>query len=79
MADAAGADTDTRYNCLLTKVIALANLSQEEGDLFKMHLDGYCQEDIAAEQGRSQATVSRRFRSILGRIKKTWATLIFIE
>ncbi len=70
IADSVGAETDTRYNCLLTKVIALANLSEEAGDLFKMHLDGYRQEDIAAEQGLSQATVSRRLRSILGRIKK---------
>ena len=75
MADAAGADTDTRYNCLLTKVIALANLSEEEGDLFKMHLDGYCQEDIAAERGLSQATVSRRLRSILGHIKKNMGNI----
>ena len=75
MADAAGADTDTRYNCLLTKVIALVNLSEEEGDLFKMHLDGYCQEDIAAEQGLSQATVRRRYRSILGRIKKNMGNI----
>ena len=70
VADPASADTGTRYNCLLTKVVALANLSEEEVNLLKMHLDGYCQEDIATQARLSQATVSRRLKSIMGRIKK---------
>jgi len=70
LGDVVGASMVMQLGCLLTEASAFANLSDEESNLFKMHLDGYCQEDIATQARLSQATVSRSLKSIMGRIKK---------
>ena len=70
LADVVGASVVMQLDCLLTEAAAFANLSEEESNEFNLHAHGYSQEDNATQTRLSQATVSRRLKSIMGRIKK---------